>query len=837
MKWEIKLKYFEIYSNGYQLIMNMIKNYLLLALFGLCCGLAVHGQTVYVATTGNDKNAGTKDKPVVTFEKAQALVRKLPGDKPVNVVFANGTYYLPQTVKLTAEDIKSALVTYCAAEEGKAILSGGSLLNLKWKPYKDRIFVADIAGNPIIDQLYINGERQRMARFPNAVAGKNVFDTWELNHSAKADPTNDPLTSEQIARWKNPEGGYIHAMHSALWGDMHWIIKGKKEDGTLNSEGGWQNNRPSAMHPVYRMVENIFEELDAPGEWFYNTKERKLYYLPETATDLKSAKVEIVRLSHLIEFNGSKAQPVKNIKLKGFVFRHTARTFMENKEPLLRSDWTVYRGGAVVYNGAEDCSITDCEFDQVGGNTVFVNNYNRRISIRGCYIHHSGANGIAFVGDPETVRSPIFRYGKQDFANIDRTPGFKGDNFPEDCLVEDCLITMTGRDEKQTAPVHISMSHKIRINHCSIYDVPRAGININEGTFGEHTIENCDIFNTVLETGDHGSFNSWGRDRYWTPDIKETIPEVAKEPNMPFWDMVGPNIIRNNRWRCDHGWDIDLDDGSSQYRIYNNLLLNGGLKMREGYDRIATNNIIINNSLHPHVWYTYSRDVFKNNIVFTAYRPAVMERAISADGKWGKELDYNLFVSDKQNKERFAAHGCDIHSVTGDPIFQDAAKGDFRVKPGSPALALGFVNFPMDQFGVTKPSLKAIAKTPSIPAVIIKIESASASAKSTFSWMGAALKEPAGDELSAFGVSFESGGVALITIPDNSEALKLGFKNGDLIQEVNGFKIRNIQNLKAYIGTSTKIDKPHAFQIIRNQGKMEITVKEVLPEVVEMGKD
>ena len=74
----------------------MVKIYIFLALFGLCCGLAVNGQTVYVATTGNDKNAGTKDKPVATFERAQALVRKLSGEKPVNVVFANGTYYLPR---------------------------------------------------------------------------------------------------------------------------------------------------------------------------------------------------------------------------------------------------------------------------------------------------------------------------------------------------------------------------------------------------------------------------------------------------------------------------------------------------------------------------------------------------------------------------------------------------------------------------------------------------------------------------------------------------------------------------------------------------------------------
>ena len=49
-------------------------------------------------------------------------------------------------------------------------------------------------------------------------------------------------------------------------------------------------------------------------------------------------------------------------------------------------------------------------------------------------------------------------------------------------------------------------------------------------------------------------------------------------------------------------------------------------------------------------------------------------------------------------------------------MFMDPAGGDFRVKDGSPALKLGFVDFPMDQFGVQKPELKAIARTPKMPA-------------------------------------------------------------------------------------------------------------------------
>ena len=753
---------------------------------------------IYISPQGNDNNSGSKNQPVQSLSRAQNLTKKYVGNSPVNVILEDGTYYLSETLVFKPENsgTEKYPVTWQAANEGKAIISGGELLGPNWKPFRDGIYKAKTEGNITIDQLYINGRRQRMARFPNAAEGKNVFDAWELIHTRESDPDNDPLNPQRIASWANPEGAFVHAMHMALWGDMHWLVTGRNADGSLKLEGGWQNNRPSPMHPRYRMVENVFEELDVPGEWYFENEEGMLYYFPEPGTDITSAKVEIVRLKHLIEFQGTKENPVQFVNLKGLVFKHASRSFMENREQLLRSDWTVYRGGALVFDGAADCSVSGCEFDQLGGNSIFVNNYNRQLTFKSCYIHHGGANGIAFVGDPNMVRSPLFRYGNQDFEKIDRTPGPKGDNYPADCLVEDCLITMTGRDEKQTSPVQISMSHKITVRHCSIYDVPRAGINIIEGTFGGHVIENCDVFNTVLETGDHGSYNSWGRDRFWTPNILETAVEIENNPELYKLDMLDPNIIRNSRWRCDHGWDIDLDDGSSWYRIYNNVLLNGGLKMREGYNRIVTNNIIINNSLHPHVWYPESGDVFKHNIVFGAYRPAVMQRALTPDDRWGKEIDYNLFASNREDLEKFKVNGCDSNSIVGDPLFVNPAEGDFTEKENSPALKIGFQNFPMDKFGVISEKLKKMAKTPEMPQVITFSES---SIGKVYNWLGGKVKNIKNlGEQSANGLS-SIGGVLILEVPENSDLAHFGFVKSDVIVAVNGQNIKTFEQLLSMV--------------------------------------
>ena len=167
--------------------------------------------------------------------------------------------------------------------------------------------------------------------------------------------------------------------------------------------------------------------------------------------------------------------------------------------------------------------------------------------------------------------------------------------------------------------------------------MPRAGINIGDGCWGGHVIEFCDVFDTVKETGDHGSFNSWGRDRYWgLKGIDLDAITAGKDRDLPMLDAVEPIMLRNNRWRCDHGWDIDLDDGSSNYHIYNNLCLHGGIKNREGFYRTVENNIMVNNSFHPHVWFHGSGDVFRRNIVFATFKPIEMKPP------WGKECDFNL---------------------------------------------------------------------------------------------------------------------------------------------------------------------------------------------------
>jgi hypothetical protein len=777
----------------------------------------------FVAPSGSDADPGTLERPFATLQRAQQAARQARGREPVTVFLREGTYYLPETLVFTAEDsgTQAAPVAYRAYRKEQAVISGGARLkDLKWEPYRDGIMKASVPAGFTSDQLFVNGQRQHMARYPNFDPNVRHFNGYAA----------DAISPERAARWQDPRGGFIHAMHASEWGGMHYVITGKGSDNKITYEGGWQNNRPSGMHGQFRMVENIFEELDAPGEWFLDSRTSTLYFYPPAGLDLAQAAIEAVRLRHLVEFRGAAKAPVRFIMFKGLTFRHAARTFMDNKEPLVRSDWTTYRGGAVFYTGTEDCLLEDCFLDQVGGNAVFVNNYNRRLTVRGCHIAGAGANGVAFVGDRDAARVPRdWKDRSQRLATLDRTPGPKTDNYPSDCLVDDCLIYLSGRVEKQTSPVQIELSQGITVRHCSLYDVPRAGINIGDGCWGGHVIEFCDVFDTVKETGDHGSFNSWGRDRFWGLDGLNLNDDKTweAEKNTVLLDAVKTVVLRNNRWRCDHGWDIDLDDGSTNYEIRNNLCLGGGIKNREGFFRVVENNIMVNNGFHPHVWYKHSEDVVRRNIMWTDhYLPA----GGMPSTPWGKEMDANLVhrpgVAEPVPAARLAQQSKrDANSIVADAMFVDPARGDFRVKEGSPALKLGFVNFPMDQFGVQKPELKAIARTPEIPKLTAPAggDAKLAAERPHFVWQ-AQVRNIAGlGDRSAYGLPGESG-VLLLSVPPDSLAAKAGLQKDDVVLACNGKPVKTVTDLLAVQDGAAGAKL--AVEVRRKQGPVNVEVAE-----------
>lgn len=731
-------------------------------------------------------------------------IKKNNQDAQITIRVSAGNYHLDKAIEIRPELNGISIV---GVGSNEVSIKGSVPLQLDWKKHSENIYVASVPEKLKFDQLLVDGKSQILARYPNYDETAHYWQGY----------AKDAFSKERIASWKNPKGAFFHALHGGRWGGFHWQIVGMNEDGSPVLEGGHQNNRGSKPHKEYRMVENVFEELDSPGEWYLNESENKLYYWPKKGVDLQKASFETSVLKSLIEVKGSLENPVKNVKISGIRFENTHRTIMEEYEPLLRSDWTIYRGSAVFFEGTENCVVADCEFTNLGGNVIMASKYNQDLQIKGNHIHECGASAISFVGDASAVRSPSFNYGQYvPLQDMDTVKGPKNEMYPHNCLVEDNLIYRIGRIEKQSAGVQISMAMDITVSHNSIYDVPRAGINIGDGTWGGHILEYNDVFNTVLETSDHGSFNSWGRDRFWHPKRKVMDSMTTANPDMPKWDAIKTTVIRNNRFRCDHGWDIDLDDGSSNYHIYNNLCLNNGIKLREGFFRTVENNITINNSIHPHVWFAKSEDVVRKNILMDAYQD------VGVLG-WGKELDYNLFPNEA-SMIKSQIYDRDLNSVYGDPMFKDPSKLDYTVADNSPAIELGFMNFSMNDFGVKKAEFKKIAKTPKIP-VLKDLANSGIGESPIVAWLRNQLKDVDSEqEQSAYGLN-TTDGVIVLGVWKHSPAVKNGgLKKGDVILAVEGMKVKNTVEFLKKIKNYQTIGKVQIL-VMRNQKEMTLRIQ------------
>ncbi len=130
---------------------------------------AISAADLYVAPDGADTNPGSRLGPLKTLPASQVAARAFSGKEPVTVHVADGTYYLPQPLVFRPEDSGSEKcpVMFRAESGGKVVLSGGQRLGLQWKEYKNGIYQAATPAGLVMDQLFIDGKCQRMARYPN----------------------------------------------------------------------------------------------------------------------------------------------------------------------------------------------------------------------------------------------------------------------------------------------------------------------------------------------------------------------------------------------------------------------------------------------------------------------------------------------------------------------------------------------------------------------------------------------------------------------------------------------------------------------------------------------
>ena len=223
--------------------------------------------------------------------------------------------------------------------------------------------------------------------------------------------------------------------------------------------GGHQGGEGCEEGQEY-FVQGVKEELDAPNEFWHDPVAGVLYLAPN-ASDAgpdgsPPASLSLPFLHTFFSLAGSEEDPVRNVSWTGLTFTGGRPTFMEaaRGQPS-GGDWALERLGALLLEGTEDVSVSECLFTRIDGNAIFLSGYNRRAVI--------DRNEFVWLG-----QSAIASWGRTD--EWDGTGGQQ----PRHTAVTGNVAYEIGIIQKQSSFYFQAASCENTLSGNIVYNIPRA---------------------------------------------------------------------------------------------------------------------------------------------------------------------------------------------------------------------------------------------------------------------------------------------------------------------------------------------------------------------------
>lgn len=312
--------------------------------------LAATQATFYVAPSGSDAAAGTKDAPFKTITQAQKAVRAINGSMTgdIEVILREGTYVLPATIGFDERDggKDGHYVRYKAADGEKPLITGGMGIT-GWTIHDEANNIWKAEGvDGRFRQLYVNGRKAVRACFPNVIdadeKGVGGFD-HDFVRLTKVDSTGRAfdVSADYVKNIKNIEDVEIHLM--IAWSENILRMESVQMNGGTAKLIPKDPERTRLFHRAYPMLgtafmsnppkqqvfylENSYDLIDAPGEWFLDEKEHVLYYKPRFGESMATAHVVAPRLNTLFSVLGKDTKnKVGYMSFEGLTFAHSNYT-------------------------------------------------------------------------------------------------------------------------------------------------------------------------------------------------------------------------------------------------------------------------------------------------------------------------------------------------------------------------------------------------------------------------------------------------------------------------------------------------------------------------------
>ncbi|NUP99151.1 MAG: right-handed parallel beta-helix repeat-containing protein [Armatimonadetes bacterium] len=668
---------------------------------------------LYCSPSGKDSWSGrlpepnelATDGPFATLGRARDEVRKLKAsaalDGPLTVHLRGGVYPVNSPLEFGPDD--SAPVTFAAWRDEQPILDGGRrLTGWRVEPVNGReAWVVDLPelvldGSGAFRQLFVNGQRRPRAGLP-----KEGFYWIE---SAPDTPLTAGLfegscyfvaAEGDIKPWQNlnevevvlyhfwiEERSSIYEFDEAsrlvtLWHDTTFCLK--------------DDFRP--RYARYR-VENVFEALTEPGEWYLDTTEARLYYLPLPGEDPATAEVVAPGPTQLLRLVGQPeaGRYVDYLRFEGLTFRYA-----DWEQPSSKYDHgpregqaihNSYQGaflvpGVIYLEGARWCAIEDCRVEHVGWYGIELADGCQGNRIVGNELTDLGAGGVKLNGS-DAAGPPARRTAHN--------------------RVTDNHIHHGGEVFASATGILCRHSGGNVLSHNHIHDLYYSGISVGwVWGYGDNVAKDNRVeYNHIHDLG-HGLLSDMGG-----------IYTLGVQPGTVLRYNHIHDVTRHNYG----GWAIYPDEGSSHILIEHNVCYRTDSQVfhqHYGRENVVRNNIfafggeaagrlsrpsLLDQALHleRNLWVTDGAPVFNNgapngiyaelNLYYDYAGPARFQLAGQPE-----PVDF----------ETWQAHGVDRHGMVADPGFRDPARGDFSLQEGSAALALGFEPIDLSNVGPRPP--------------------------------------------------------------------------------------------------------------------------------------
>ncbi|MGQ9698742.1 MAG: right-handed parallel beta-helix repeat-containing protein, partial [Armatimonadota bacterium] len=459
----------------------------------------------------------------------------------------------------------------------------------------------------------------------------------------------------------------VVALH--FWVDSHLPVASIDESNRMvkfTKRSIFRLSQEYTGKPARYYVDNVLEALDSPGEWYLDRGKGLLYYIPAEGETPEKAVVIAPRLSFLVRFEPRNGKGVEHVHLKGLSFGHTEWELPPDSAGAAQAAVNV--PGAIYWEGAKHCSIRECVVAHVGGYAIELAGGCEGNEIIGCLLTDMGAGGVKVGHDTSHT------------------------------TISDCEIAHGGRIFHSAVGVWIGNSGDNNVVHNHIHDLHYSGVSVgwSWGYGPSRAVRNLIAYNHIHDLG-HRMLSDMGG-----------IYTLGVSPGT----RLANNVIHDVVSYSYGGWGVYLDEGSTHIVVENNVVYDtktGNFHQHYGRENLLRNNIF---AFAQDPQLVRTRD--EKHLSFTLEGNIVIWKEGSLLGSnWQGnryKLDRNVYWKVGGGTFDFAGHsldewrklGQDVNSIIADPLFVNAAKRDFRLKPESPALKLGFRPIDTSQVGPRK---------------------------------------------------------------------------------------------------------------------------------------